>query len=369
MFGPKSLKELKKATKLVRSLMKRYRKRIPVRDAEALESVLEASKTILDSGDAEAAQAQLDALHTASEMHLAPHRNSSLYENVESVGIAIMIALVLRAFVIEAFTIPSGSMIPTLAVGDFLFVNKLAYGTRVPFTEKTGVVWDMPERGDIIVFVYPCNPKQDYIKRVVAIEGDIVEPYGGGNNSFVAVNGVPVTDQKLRDFHELNEFRGGEISACIAECRQHFDEARCRTQCEKPKCGQPYTLHEESSAAQSYSKLHCIPKAGGSDVLSKAPVSDWGSERLRAQSCATGSPVLPAPYPWRVPKGHVFVMGDNRDNSLDSRFWGFVPVESVKGKALFMWMSWDGAASWSSPWEKVRWNRLFRPVHRVYNEE
>ena len=369
MFGPKSIKELKKATRLVRSLMKRYRKRIPANDVEALESVLEASKVILDARDAEAAQAQLDLLQTTCERHLAPHRNSALFENVESVGIAVIIALLLRAFVIEAFTIPSGSMIPTLAVGDFLFVNKLAYGTRVPFTEKTGVVWDMPERGDIIVFVYPCNPKQDYIKRVVAVEGDIVEPYGNVNNSFVAVNGVPVTDQKIRDFNELNEFRGAELSACIEGCRKHANETWCREMCENPKCKRPFALHKESSAAQSYSKLHCVPKVGGSDVLSNRPVSDWGSERARAQSCATGRSVLPAPYPWRVPKGHVFVMGDNRDNSADSRVWGFVPVESVKGKALFMWMSWDGAASWSKPWEKVRWDRLFRPVHRVYNEE
>ena len=347
MFGPKPLRDLKKSAKLVKSLRKRYRKRIPVPDAQALDVTIEACDAVLKARDSEAAPQQLEQLHRASETHLAPYRNSSFFENVESVGVAVIIALLLRAFVIEAFTIPSGSMIPTLAVGDFLFVNKLAYGTRVPFTEKTGLVWDHPERGDIIVFVYPCNTKQDYIKRVVAVEGDVVEPYGGRNNSFVAVNGKPVEDKRVRDFVELDTFRGGEPAS--------------------GQCPKPYGLHVESSDVQSFSTLHCAAKPIGKPPLVGAPASDWGSERERAQACPTAfMERLPAPYPWRVPKGHVFVMGDNRDNSLDSRFWGFVPVESIKGKALFMWLSWDGSASWSRPWQKVRWHRLFRPVHRVY---
>ena len=133
----------------------------------ALETVLTTARRVVAERSEAEVESCLEALESSSEKHLSPHRNSPLFETVESVGLAVVIALVLRAFVIEAFTIPSGSMIPTLAVGDFLFVNKLSYGTHVPFTEKTGIVWDHPERGDIIVFVYPCNPKQDYIKRVV----------------------------------------------------------------------------------------------------------------------------------------------------------------------------------------------------------
>jgi signal peptidase I len=209
MFGSKPLKELKRQEKLLRSLKRRYHKRMPADDLEALDLVLERARQINSDRDESQAADALDALDKASEVHLNPHRNSALFETVESVGLAIVIALVLRAFVIEAFTIPSGSMIPTLAVGDFLFVNKLAYGTHVPFTEKTGFVWDQPERGDIIVFVYPCNPKQDYIKRVVAVEGDVVLPYGPGRG-FISVNGEPVKERRLRDFDELLYLKGAE---------------------------------------------------------------------------------------------------------------------------------------------------------------
>ena len=346
MFGGKSVRELRKEEKLVRGLVRRYRKRIPQTSHEALNAVLNRCAEAVASKDEVQATEVLNALAEVSETHLSPYRNSSLFETIESVGLAVVIALILRAFVIEAFTIPSGSMIPTLAVGDFLFVNKLAYGTHVPFTEKTGFVWDHPERGDIIVFVYPCNPKQDYIKRVVAVEGDVVMPYGQGGG-YLVLNGEKTPQKSLREFHELAYFRGGEVGGA--------------------SCPLGVSLHKETSGTRNFSTLHCNPMPSTPPTTVGLSISEWGAERSRAQACpSTYGFQLPAPYPWRVPKGHVFVMGDNRDNSQDSRFWGFVPVEAIKGKALFMWMSWDGAASWSRPWQKVRWERLFRPVHRLY---
>ena len=418
MFAPKSLRQLRKGTKLIRGLMKRYRKRIPEQDYAALSAVIETCKDILDAKDAERASQQLNALQEASEKHLSPYRNSEFFENVESVGIAVIIALVLRAFVIEAFTIPSGSMIPTLAVGDFLFVNKLAYGTRIPFTEDVGYVWDTPERSDIIVFVYPCNPSQDYIKRVVAVAGDVVT----ANDGFVTVNGQPVMDKKIRDFRqELNSFRGGEIPTSIEKCTQETNIFNCvgegkltLTQQEvsfsackqavvvqgrrfpasdtaqqqiaemctdsvtNPNKQPPYQLHVETVEGVSFSTLHTRTKPVLTSTSMAPPISDWALERTRAQYCGPQRNDCPSSLPssvrlpkvsWRVPADHVFVMGDNRDNSCDGRSWGFVPVKNIKGKALFMWMSWDGAASWNQPWEKVRWHRLFRPVHRVYGEE
>ena len=181
-------------------------------------------------------------------------------------------------------------------------------------------MWDRPSVATSS-YVYPCNPQQDYIKRVVAIEGDVVMPYGPGGG-FISVNGEPVSDIRQRQFSELSYFKGGEggINTCPTRV----------------------ALHKTSAPLQDYSTLHCGGPPSVAPPVNLASASRWAEGRERAQSCPTSFGFeLPAPYPWVVPKGHVFVMGDNRDNSQDSRFWGFVPVEAIKGKALFMWMSWN----------------------------
>jgi signal peptidase I len=176
------------------------------------------------------------ALSALSDKHLAFARKSTLREYAESVGTAVLIALLLRSFVVEAFKIPSGSMIPTLEIGDHIFVGKFVYDFR------------KPQRGDVIVFKAPPDPSIDYIKRVVGIEGDKVEVQKGR----VYVNGT----------------------------NAGFGEAQC------------------------------------------PPGSHW----------ACDGPIV-------VPKDQVFVMGDNREDSSDSRFWGYVPLESIKGEALVVWYS------------------------------
>ncbi len=180
-----------------------------------------------------------------------------ILEYAKSIGIAILIALFIRAYIIQAFKIPSGSMIPTLLIGDHLLVTKFIYGINLPLMENKVLVFDNPKRGDIIVFKYPEDPSRDFIKRVIAIEGDIIE----GRDKKIYVNGK-----------ELRE---------------------------------PYVRYSDS---------YIHPR----DL---DPRDNFG--------------------PITVPKGKLFVMGDNRDQSYDSRFWGFVDIKEVRGKALIIYWSWD----------------------------
>ena len=217
--------------------------------------------------------------------YLAFARKSTAREYVESIGVAVLVALFLRAFVVEAFKIPSGSMIPTLQVGDHIFVNKFIYGVRIPWTNiKIGEHYRTPKRGEVIVFIYPKEPDKDFIKRIVAIPGDTVEM----RDNQLIVNGEAVTactstgDCRYMDYDE-NYGR--------------WEERRCEEWKEKPPTGatRPSTI------------------ATAADLVAAA-------------GCT-------------VPRHSVLVMGDNRDNSHDSRFWGFVPFDLIKGKAMIIWWS------------------------------
>ncbi|MEC9466278.1 MAG: signal peptidase I [Myxococcota bacterium] len=211
-------------------------------------------------------------------------------ETFQSVTLAILVALTLRAFVIEAFKIPSGSMIPTLAIGDQIFVNKYIYGIRIPFTATRLVEFKDPARGDVIVFICPDKPSDDYIKRVVALEGDTVELKSG----VLHINGQEIARKPLglQEFPERNE-RGWRPFAANA-FEETIDDA---------------TFTVLQAPNESYQR------------------DDYG--------------------PYRVPEGHVFVMGDNRDFSRDSRIFGPVPKENILGRSLFVWWSWgkDGLAT------------------------
>lgn len=195
-------------------------------------------------------------------------KKSSLRENIEAILIAVVLAMFIRTFVVQAFKIPSGSMKETLKIGDHILVNKFIYGIKVPFTDLTLVPVTDPERGDIIVFEFPEDPDKDFIKRVVGVEGDTIEI----RNKRLRVNGAP------------------------AEYPQAI-----------------------------YTDPRSIPEG-----------------------------VQPRDYfgPVTVPEGALFVMGDNRDHSYDSRFWGFVDLKAVKGKAFMIYWSWDKENF------GVRWSRL-----------
>lgn len=189
-----------------------------------------------------------------------------------------VIVLLLRSFLVEPFRIPSGSMMPTLLIGDFILVNKFTYGIRLPVLNRKIVELNTPERGDIVVFRYPLDPATPFIKRVVGLPGDRI----GYRDKKVYVNGV-----------EVEQVPAG-------------------------------TYVGVRSAVQQTGALVFTEHLG--DVRHDILISPH-------------SPVRNGEF--EVPAGQYFVLGDNRDNSRDSRFWGFVPDENLVGKAFYIWMNWD----------------------------
>lgn len=252
------------------------------------------------------------------EKHAARWRKSARREYAEQIGYAILIALCLRTFVVEAFKIPSGSMIPTLLVGDHIFVNKYAYGLsdplavflnpltwipslNFPYAEKKLVVWKPPQRGDVAVFVNP-KTRQDYIKRVVGLPGDVVDFRDG----VMTVNGQRQPKEYLGEYSYEESPNGSGGPSYTVDC----------------------ALYQETIGAQPHL---AIQRRGGMDRY---------------------------PGPWVVEPDHVFVVGDNRDNSADSRVplgLGQIPLKNLKGRAMVIWLSLGG--DWG-----VRLGRMFRGI-------
>lgn len=205
----------------------------------------------------------------------------------------ICAVFLMRSFLFEPFKIPSGSMVPTLLVGDLILVNKFHYGVRLPVINKKIIDNHNPERGDVIVFRYPVNPSIDYIKRVVAVPGDEVAYI----NKRLIINGKPVETLPLAEFYDEDSMRYAEQYSEKLGPVNH----RILNDKERP----PY-----------------IPEP----AIENFPFRD--------QCRYSGEGVV-----CKVPPGHFFAMGDNRDNSQDSRFWGFVPDENIVGKAFVVWMN------------------------------
>ncbi len=198
---------------------------------------------------------------------------SKLREYIEAILLAIVIAFFIRTFVIQAYKIPSGSMKPTLQIGDHILVSKFNYGVKLPFLRSTLIPLGTPKRGDILVFIYPEDRSKDFIKRLIGLPGDTIEI----RNKKIFLNGLP-----------LNDTRGVYVDNLI------------------------------------------IPG-------SVQPRDNFG--------------------PVTVPEDSIFVMGDNRDESYDSRFWGFVKMKDVLGKALIIYWSWNHEDTW------VRWGRIGTILH------
>jgi signal peptidase I len=213
----------------------------------------------------------------------------------------IFVVFILRSFLFEPFKIPSGSMIPTLLVGDLILVNKFHYGVRLPVL-NTKVTEGRPvQRGDVVVFRYPPRPSLDYIKRVVGVPGDEIAYL----NKQLTINGQPVSKTALPDFFEQDSLR------YIKQFEEQLPigaDARGMT---------PLRTHRLLN-----------------DVDRPAFVPGADDFRFKDQCRYTVEGVT-----CKVPPGHYFMMGDNRDNSLDSRYWGFVPDANIVGKAFFVWMN------------------------------
>lgn len=296
------------AKSLRKSAVKLLRKnRGKLGDAAALE--VESAVSNLDAVLAqEKLRPVMDArlsLDAALDKHLAFARKSAAREYTESIGGAILVALLLRAFVFEPFHIPSGSMIPTLLVGDFIFVNKMSYGLRIPFTDPAKVHKlgeKAPNRGDVIVFIVPSRPDVDYVKRVIGLPGDKIEV----RDNQLWLNGVLQAHEQLADYSysEHSEYTDSDIELTA---NQYVEDLS--------------------------GKKHKI-------ITRKEPMYSRNGTFV-------------------VEPGRFFVMGDNRDNSLDSRVDGGpgqVPFSYIKGRASLIWTSFGGDYG-------IRFERLFNWVN------
>jgi len=226
-------------------------------------------------------------------------REPLLVEYAKSFFPVILIVFGLRSFLVEPFKIPSGSMMPTLLIGDFILVNKFTYGIRLPVINQKVVQLNNPERGDVMVFRYPADPGLDYIKRVVGVPGDVVEY----RNKQLSINGEPVRVAPTGTY----SYVGNGLSYVTAMV---YDEHLN---------GIGHSMMTEPG------KLSVYPPQ----------VMDFPN-RENCSYNAEGEG-----FACKVPEGHYFMMGDNRDASNDSRYWGFVPDENIVGKAFFIWMNFD----------------------------
>ena len=223
-------------------------------------------------------------IHNTGGSSDAKSRQSSVHnepwyvEYSKSFFPVLVIVLVLRSFVAEPFRIPSGSMMPTLLVGDFILVNKYAYGIRLPVLKTKILEIGEPKRGDVAVFRFPRNPSDDYIKRIIGLPGDRIAYY----NKSVYINGKEIKQIHIGAYEGLGS---GSIMNNALMKREYLENLQ-------------------------------------HDILITADRLNVNGEFI-------------------VPAGHYFVLGDNRDNSNDSRFWGFVPEENLVGKAFIIWLNWD----------------------------